>query len=190
MKCGSLSRRDEGKQTLDARIYPVVRIATKASLHPRCWSTYKEYCFSAIKSLPWTQSRSPWSRSSLREIAHEGGVSVPRTKLSTQLHTKPEGRWLVGEPPKLQGWPAHQDTMLVHSRTTAQGSKPCLITHSRANLALILTKLVLRTKDLISMLLDGLEVFLDVCVMSWDSNKLHMAGGTHIYIGLQLELAV
>src|SRR6185312_8486880 len=56
--------------------------------------------------------------------------------------------------------PAHRDTSLVHSRTTAQGSKPCLITHLRANLALTLTKLVLRTKDLNSMLLDGLEVFL------------------------------
>ena len=73
------------------------------------------------------------------------------------------------------------DTMLVHSRTTTQGSKPYLITHSRANLALTLTKLVLRTKDLISVLLDGLEVFLDVCVMSWDSSKLKMAGGAHIY---------
>ena len=44
--------------------------------------------------------------------------------------------------------PAHRDTRIVHSKTTAQGSKPCLITHSRANLALTLTKLVLRTKDL------------------------------------------
>ena len=70
--------------------------------------------------------------------------------------------------------------MLVHSRTIAQGSKPCLITHSRANLALTLTKLVLRTKDLIFMLLDGLEVFLDVCMMSWDSSKLQMAGVRHI----------
>ena len=104
-----------------------------------------------------------------------------RTKLSTSLHTKPEGRRLAGEPSKLQGWPAHQDTILVHSRTTAQGSKPCLITHSRANLTLTLTKLVLSTKDLISMLLDGLEVFLDVYVMSWDSSNLQMAGGTHIY---------
>ena len=40
---------------------------------------------------------------------------------------------------------------------------PCSLTHLGANLALTLTKLVLRTKDLISMLLDGLEVFLDVC---------------------------
>ena len=56
-----------------------------------------------------------------------------------------------------------------------------MITHSRANLALTLTKFVLRTKDLIFMLLDGLEVFLDVCVMSWDSSKLKMAGVRRIY---------
>ena len=56
-----------------------------------------------------------------------------------------------------------------------------MYTHSRANLALTLTKLVLRTKDLIFMLLDGLEVFLDVYEMSWDSNKLQMAGVRHIY---------
>ena len=31
-----LKERDERKQTLDARIYPVVRIATKAPLYPRC----------------------------------------------------------------------------------------------------------------------------------------------------------
>ena len=38
-----------------------------------------------------------------------------------------------------------------------------MVTHSKAKLALTLTKLVLRTKDLIFMLLDGLKVFLDVC---------------------------
>jgi len=100
----------------------------------------------------------------------------PRTKLSTPLHTKPEGRRLAGEPPKLQGWPAHQDTSLVHSRTIAQGSKPCLITHSRANLALTLTKLVLKTKDLIFMLLDGLEVFLGVGMTFSNSSNLQMVG--------------
>ena len=77
--------------------------------------------------------------------------------------------------------PAHRDTSLVHSRTTAQGSKLCLITHSRANLVLTLTKLVLRTKDLIFMLLDGLEMFLGVCGMFSNSSNLQMAGGAHIY---------
>ena len=56
-----------------------------------------------------------------------------------------------------------------------------MITRSRANLALTLTKLVLRTKDLISMLLDGLELFLDVCVMFWDSSNLQMARVRRIY---------
>ena len=56
-----------------------------------------------------------------------------------------------------------------------------MITHSRANLALTLTKLVLKIKDLIFMLLDGLEVFLDVYEMSWDSSYLQMAGVRHIY---------
>ena len=86
--------RDEIKQTLDARIYPVVRIATKAHLHPRCWSTHEEYRFPAIKSLPWTQSRSPWSRFPLRSFTKNGGgLHVPRTKLSMPLHAKSEGPW-------------------------------------------------------------------------------------------------
>ena len=56
-----------------------------------------------------------------------------------------------------------------------------MITHSRANLALTLTKLVLRTKDLIFILLDGLEMFLDVCGMFNNSSKLKMAGVRRIY---------
>ena len=101
-KIRKIKERDERKWTLDTRIYPMVRFATKAPLRPRCWSTHEEYHFPAIKSLPWTPSRSPWPRSSLRELAHEGGVSVPRTILSMPLHTKPEGRWRAGEPPMLQ----------------------------------------------------------------------------------------
>ena len=61
-----------------------------------------------------------------------------------------------------------------------------MFTHLRANLALTLTKLVLRTKDLIFMLLDGLEVFLDVYEMSWDSSKLQMVGVRRIYRPLSL----
>ena len=56
-----------------------------------------------------------------------------------------------------------------------------MITHSRANLALTLTKLVLRTKNLIFMLLDGLEMFLYVCEMSSNSSKLQMAGVRRLY---------
>jgi len=66
---------------------------------------------------------------------------------------------------------------MIHSRTTAQGSKPCLITHSRANLALTLMKLVLRTKDLNFILLEGLEMFLGMYEMFSNSSNLQMARG-------------
>ena len=56
-----------------------------------------------------------------------------------------------------------------------------MFTHSRANPALTLTKLVLKPKDMISMLLDGLEVFLGVSGMSSNSSKLKMAGVRRIY---------
>ena len=56
-----------------------------------------------------------------------------------------------------------------------------MITHLRVNLALTLTKLVLRTKNLIFMLLDGLDMFLGVCGMFSNSGKLQMAGVRHIY---------
>ena len=49
---------------------------------------------------------------------------------------------------------------------------------------------MLRTKDLITKLLDGLEVFLGVCGMSSNSSNLQIVGGTYIYIGHTLELAV
>ena len=65
-----------------------------------------------------------------------------------------------------------------------------MITHSRANLALTLTKLVLRTKDLIFMLLDGLEVFSGVCVGCPASPANFKWPRELIYIGLQVELAV
>ena len=53
-----------------------------------------------------------------------------------------------------------------------KASTPCSLTHLGANLALTLTKLVLRTKNLIFMLLDGLEVFLGVGMTSSNSSKL------------------
>ena len=44
---------------------------------------------------------------------------------------------------------------------------------------------MLRAKDMNTKLLDGLEMFLGVCGMSSNSNKLQMAGDA-IYIGLQV----
>ena len=43
---------------------------------------------------------------------------------------------------------------------------------------------------MITKLLDALEMFLGVGVMFLNSINLQMTGGTHIYIALQLELAV
>ena len=62
-----------------------------------------------------------------------------------------------------------------------KASTPCSLTHLGANLALTLTKLVLRTKNLITKLLDVLEWFLGVYVTFLDSSKLQMAGVRRIY---------
>ena len=45
---------------------------------------------------------------------------------------------------------------------------------------------MLRAKDMNTKLLDGLVWFLGVYVTSLNSNKLQMAGGCHIYIGIQV----
>ena len=42
-------------------------------------------------------------------------------------------------------------------------------------------KCVLRTKDMITKLLDGLEMFLGVDMMFLNSSNLQMTGGSHIY---------
>ena len=56
-----------------------------------------------------------------------------------------------------------------------------MFTLPRANLALTLTKLVLKSKDMINELLYGLEVFFGVYEMFWDSSKLQMAVVRRIY---------
>jgi len=68
-------------------------------------------------------------------------------------------------------------SFLVQQRTTAQRLK-ALLSHSlRANLAQNTLKNVLRAKDMITKLLDGLEMFLGVGVMFLNSSNLQMAGG-------------
>ena len=176
--------RDERKRTLDTRIYPVVWIATKALLRPRCRSTHEECRF--------------WQSSLFREHNHSHfdptlipiftkgdcprrrGLRPPHKVVDAAPH-QAGGSLTCRRATKAPRRPAHRDTTLVHSRTTAEESKPCLITHSRDNLALTLIKLVLRTKNMIYMLLDGLEVFLGVCMTSSNSSKLQMAEGAHIY---------
>ena len=74
-----------------------------------------------------------------------------------------------------------RDIILVHSRTTHKAATSCSLTLSRANLALTLTKLVLRTKNLITAHLDGSEVFFNVYGVSLNSSNSKMTGGSHIY---------
>ena len=96
----------------------------------------QEYHFLATKSLPGTldlpQSlghqgshqgshqvlQSPWSRFSLRSFSmKDGGLHVPCTKLSTSLHTKPEGhRHTDGS--ILQGAGSPRYKLEVHSSAT------------------------------------------------------------------------
>ena len=77
--------------------------------------------------------------------------------------------------------PAHRNLLLVHSRTTAQRHK-ALQSHSLKSYPLHDTlQSVLRSKDMNTKLLDGLEMFLGVFVTSLNSSKLQMAGGWHIY---------
>ena len=68
--------------------------------------------------------------------------------------------------------PAHRVQVLVHSRTIAQGTTPCSLTHSRANLALTLTKACAKPKNLITKHLSWLGGVLG-CV--WDFSKLQQA---------------
>jgi hypothetical protein len=59
----------------------------------------------------------------------EEGLHVPRTKPSSLLHTKPEGWRLAGEPPKTTRGQHTKIQLVVHSRTSTQGSN-ALLSHS------------------------------------------------------------
>ena len=70
---------------------------------------------------------------------------------------------VAGEPQSSKG-PALQDILLVQQGTTAQGYK-ALLSHSLKELTFTQhSQSVLRTKDMNTKLLDGLEMFLGVCV--------------------------
>ena len=76
---------------------------------------------------------------------------------------------VAGEPSKLQGAGAPSSCFgsLENHSTKAQGSRLSFTQHSQS---------VLRAKDMILMFLYGLEMFLDVYEVSWDSSNLQMAG--------------
>ena len=139
------------------RIYPVVRLATKAHLHLCCWSTHKEYCFSITKSLLWTQSRSPWPRVPLRSFStKEGGLHVPRTKLVVAAPHQTRGSKTcqrVTKTPRMAGSPSTilSCSQAQHTRHTT------LLSHSNMSYPSTLTyKDVLNLRDLITLLLGWL----------------------------------
>ena len=73
----------------------------------------------------------------------DGGLHVPCTKLSTQLHTKPEGRRCAGEPPRLQRWLVHRDTRWFTLEPAHKVQHLALTVSQELILAQTLTKLVL-----------------------------------------------
>ena len=130
---------DERKQTLDTKIYPVVRLGTKPLLLHIVEAFYQEYRFSAIKSLP-----------RLCLPCHQSlqVTTVTLAPGSTKEHLN--GGWASPRPPHkdVDAAPhqyggsltlpvSHQDSkgkshivqVLVHSRTTTQGSNT-LLSHS------------------------------------------------------------
>ena len=135
-----LKERDERKRTLNTRIYPVVWFATKA---PPTSTLLKH---SRRVSLPGNQVSSVNTiMVTLIPIFTKGdclrrrGLNPPHNVVDAAPH-QAGGSLTCRRATKTPRRPAHRDTLLVHSRTTAQGSKPYLITHSRDNLALTLTK--------------------------------------------------
>ena len=87
---------------------------------------------------------------------------------------------VADEPTRLQGVGAPNSSLgsLKNHNTRAQSLALSLSKELTFHNTL---KCVLRTKDMITKLLDGLEVFLDVGVMSLNSSNLEMPGGWHIY---------
>ena len=142
----------ENANSRDTRIYPVVRLATKAHLHPRCWSTHKEYCFSAIKSLLKTRSPwSPWFWVPLRSFStKEGGLHIPRTKLVVAAPHQAGGSKTcrrVTKTPRMAGSPSTSlsSSQAQHTRHTT------LLSHSNMSYPSTLTyKDVLNLNDLIT----------------------------------------
>ena len=133
-----LNEWDERKRTLDTKIYPVVRIATLK--HSRRVSLPGNQVSSVntitITLIPLSTKGACPRRRGLRPphnivdaAPHQAGGSLTcRRATNAPKGRRTEIQWLV------------------HSRTAAQGSQPCLLTHSRANLVLTLTKRVLNLR--------------------------------------------
>ena len=116
----------------------------------------------------------------------DGDLHAPRTKMLTPLHTKPEGRRFPDEPPKGSKGSAQRAQVWFTQELAHKSATPCSHSLSRVNPSTNTHKACVKPKDLTYLLLVGLEVFLDVYEVSWDSSNLQMAGVRRIYIGHQV----
>jgi len=174
MKCGSL-KGDERKQTLDTKIYPVVLVGTKPPLVYVVEALYGEYCFSATKSLLWLF------------LTRHQGLPSHHGHLDPALHYEPSPRSTGSPRPTHKAVHAapHQDggsktsrqatkTLMrsAHRDTRWSNKEPCSHNLLRANSSTNTHKGVLRTKSVITLYLDGLEVFFNVYGVTQNSSKL------------------
>jgi hypothetical protein len=96
----------------------------------------------------------------------EGDLHVLRTKPSSSLHIKPEGRWLAGEPPKLQKAGTPRYNFWFTQELAYKAATTCSLALSRANPSTNTLKACAKSKDVINELLDGLENFFRAWVAS------------------------
>jgi hypothetical protein len=101
---------DKRKQTFDARIYSVVSVGIKPPLVHIVEALTKSITFRSpnlFRDSSWlatkAHAKSPGylDAPSLRSFPRRRGLLVPRTKLLSPLHTKPEGRRLADESQRL-----------------------------------------------------------------------------------------
>jgi hypothetical protein len=108
----------------------------------------------------------------------EGGLHVPRIKLSSPLHTKPEGRWLADEPPELQGAGTPRYNFWFTQEPAHKASTPCSL---KANPNTNTLKACANPKNMINKFLGGLENFFRVYVASHELQQPQMIRGEALY---------
>jgi hypothetical protein len=107
----------------------------------------------------------------------EEDLHVPRTKSSSPLHTKPEGRWLAGKPPRLQGAGTPRYNLWFTQEPAHKVATSYSLTHSRANPSTNTLEACAKPKDVINELLGGLENFFKVWVASHELQQTQMTWG-------------
>jgi hypothetical protein len=112
---------------------------------------------------------------------NEGGLHDPRTKPSSLLHTKPEGRRLAGKPPRLQRAGTPRYNLRFTQKPAHKAATPCSLPLSRANLSTNTLKACPRPKDVINEILGGLENFFRVRVASHELQQPQITLGESLY---------